>query len=145
MTITNYATKDFSFSICPTRYTDEGKEMKKRMCISVIVVDCEGKPESSSLCMEAAIKRICDAMLGGSAGLGASWFDANDGFDKDDAAYLDWHTSVDMDRLGVHPHLHRACADLPGGEVQTLFYRITSEGLVDDSDGDNEKAMEKSQ
>ena len=136
--MTDYRRDDFSFGICPAVIEDQGPEMKRRICLSVAVIDPEtGQCEGTTLRMDAAIERVCGAMLGGMAGLGNTCYQAMEGDGV--PPFLDWNATVDKERLGIHPDIHAAVRGI--NDARTLFYRLTADGLEDASDGGNARAM----
>ena len=136
--MTDYRESDFSFCITPAIISDQGPEMERRMCLTVSVFDPEtGRREGTTMRMEAAVERVCAALLGGTGGVGNSCYQAMDG--DGDPPHLDWNATVDRERLGIHPDVHAAAREID--DARTLFYRLTADGLQDDSDGGNERAM----
>ena len=131
-------TDDFEFDVAPVIITDQGAEMKRRICVSVSVVDPDtGKPLMHSTAFEDALVRIQQALFGGE--LEVNYWKAEAQSNGDPV--LVWMANFDRDRLGVHPDLERVARNVPEDceNVHTLFYRFEGDDLVDASEGENEK------
>ena len=122
---------EFSFSVTPVILTDRGREMKERVCVSISVMDHRGLVADSQS-MDEAIARLSIPLFGGP--LEGGWYRA-DRLEGEEP-HIEWNASFHKDRLGVRPDLIEAAAEIPGNEddIETLFFRITGEGVVPDED-----------
>ena len=120
--MTDFRTDDFEFCIVPTIITDRGAEMKRRICVAVAARDPEtGLMVDTSVDLEKVVRRIEMGMFGGHID---GWWMSMPLDEKE--SYLEWNSSFDRDRLGVHPDLEEAAVEVPDNEdsIKHLFYEI---------------------
>ena len=129
MTLFDFKTGEFSFTVCPVILTDQGKEMKDRICVAITAMDHKGLVKDS-LAMEQVIDRLSIPLFGGP--LEGGWYrvDQLEG----EAPHIEWNATFHKDRLGVRPDIIDAAVKIPESDddVNVLFLRMTDEGIIED-------------